>query len=134
VQTIPSQLRGVPGQQWQVDFDFFVESFIIDATQDLLAVVAKHDPQNVLVCALSTGQPHPLSANGGVLRLERPRSPSSGNSKHEVCGDLLGMMTWSSDALDDRLLIWNWKTGVLHVNTVRDLPLCFMSSPLGKPA
>ena len=26
------------------------------------------------------------------------------------------MTTWRGDKWDDRLLIWNWKTGVLHVN------------------
>ena len=52
VQSVPSPLRGVAGQQWQVDFDFFVKPFIIDATQDLLAVVPLHDPKKSL-CSIS---------------------------------------------------------------------------------
>jgi len=43
VQSIPSRLRGVPGQRWQVDLDFSVKHYITDATQDLLAVVPPHD-------------------------------------------------------------------------------------------
>jgi hypothetical protein len=43
VQTIPSPLRGVPNQHWQIELDFFVQPFIVDATQDLLAVVPRHD-------------------------------------------------------------------------------------------
>jgi hypothetical protein len=73
------------------------------------------------VRALSTGQPHALSANEGVLRLEASQCPSQWNSKHEICGDFLGMVAWRRDRLDDRLLIWNWKTGVFHVNMVRAL-------------
>jgi len=56
-----------------------------------------------------------------------------GNSKHEICGDLLGMITWRSDKLDDRLLIWNWKTGVFHVNMVRALSQSYFTvNPRGK--
>ena len=43
VQSIPSPLRGVSGRQWRIDFDFFVEPFVIDATQDLLVGVPRHD-------------------------------------------------------------------------------------------
>ncbi len=67
---------------------------------------------------MSTGQSHPLSTNGGVLHLEQSRRPYLGNSKHEIIGDFVGMTTQSSEALDDRLFIWNWKTGVLHVKMV----------------
>jgi len=136
--SISSPLRGVSGRQWRIDFDFFVEPFAIDATQDLLMAVPRHDskklvvlvilflmcvcsrvsPHSILLLALSTGQPHPLSANGGVLYLESSRRPTLGNSKHEISGDFLGMITHSSDVLDDRLFIWNWKTGIIHVKMV----------------
>jgi hypothetical protein len=43
VQSIPSPLRGVPERRWQIDFDFVVVCFVIDATQDLLVVVPSHD-------------------------------------------------------------------------------------------
>jgi hypothetical protein len=39
VQSIPSPLRGIPGWRWQIELGFFADPFIIDATQDLLAVV-----------------------------------------------------------------------------------------------
>jgi hypothetical protein len=68
--------------------------------------------------ALSTGQSHPLSANGGVLYLELLRRPSQGNSKHEISGDFLGMIMQSSDVFDERLFIWNWKTGIMLVEMV----------------
>ena len=50
VQSIPSPLRGVPGQHWRVNFDFSVKTFVIDATQDLLAIVPLDDPQKSLRC------------------------------------------------------------------------------------
>ena len=153
MQSIPSPLRGVQGRQWQIDFDFFVDPFIIDATQDLLIVVPRHDtqksvysvfllyvhlltyiPYSVFVCALSTGQPHPLSDNEGVLHLEPCRSPARGNSKHEISGDFLGMITESRNALDDRLVIWNWKTGIILVRMVRVLlPVLFFLSGAHRP-
>jgi hypothetical protein len=49
MQSIPSPLRGVPGRQWQIDFDYFVDPFVIDATQDLLAVVPRHDAKRLVV-------------------------------------------------------------------------------------
>ncbi|KAF8502819.1 hypothetical protein F5888DRAFT_1120008 [Russula emetica] len=118
MQSIPSPLRGVSGRQWRIDFDFSVEPFVIDATQDLLVAVLGHDSKNIFLFALSTGQQHPLSANGGVLYLEPSRRPYMGNSKHEISGDFLGMITQCKDVLDDRLFIWNWKTGIIHVKMV----------------
>lgn len=115
MQSIPSPLRGASGRQWRIEFDFFVDPFVIDATQDLLVVVPKHDTRNIFLCALSTGQPHPLSAKGGLLYLESSRHPFQGNSKHEISGNFLGMITHSSEVFDDRLFIWNWKTGIIHV-------------------
>ena len=136
MQSIPSSLRGVSGRQWRIDLDFFVEPFVIDATQDLLVGVPRHDSKElvfslpfprlrsrfstyrIFLFALSTGQPHPLSANEGVLCLEPSRRHSLGNSKHEISGDFLGMITQRSDVFDDRLFIWNWKTGIIHVKMV----------------
>jgi hypothetical protein len=43
VQSIPSPLRGIPGRHWQIELGFFADPFIIDATQDLLAVVPTYD-------------------------------------------------------------------------------------------
>jgi len=60
MQSIPSPLRGVPGRQWQIDFDFFVDPFVIDATQDLLVVVPRHDNKK-LVSSVSLPQVHPLT-------------------------------------------------------------------------
>jgi len=48
--------------------------------------------------------------------LEASQYPFLGFSKQEISGDFLGMITWRSDEFDNRLLIWDWKTGVLHVN------------------
>jgi hypothetical protein len=52
MQSNPLPLRGVSGWQWRIDFDFFVELFVIDATQDLLVAVPRRD-SNKLVSSLS---------------------------------------------------------------------------------
>lgn len=51
MQSIPSPLRGIRGRQWRIEFDFFVDHFIIDATQDLLVVVPRHDTQKLVSSA-----------------------------------------------------------------------------------
>ena len=48
MQSIPSSLRGVSGRQWRIDLDFFVEPFVIDATQDLLVGVPRHDSKELV--------------------------------------------------------------------------------------
>ncbi|KAI0264989.1 hypothetical protein BC834DRAFT_970540 [Gloeopeniophorella convolvens] len=116
VQRIPSALRGITAQHWVIELDFFVAHFMLDAAQDLLAVVPQHDTRSILLRSLATGYPHPLSVNKAILRLEESQNASGGNSKQDVCGDYLGLMTWNGDRLDDRLAIWNWKTGERLVN------------------
>ena len=49
VQSIPSPLRGIPERHWRIDFDFVVLCFILDATQDLLAVVPRHDSTTLIL-------------------------------------------------------------------------------------
>ena len=54
VQSIPSALRGIQERHWRIDFDFVAMCFIIDATQDLLAVVPRNDKTTLaLSCKLS---------------------------------------------------------------------------------
>jgi hypothetical protein len=53
VQSIPSPLRGVPEWHSRIDFDFVVDCFIIDGTQDLLAVVPGHGDAMTFVSSLS---------------------------------------------------------------------------------
>jgi hypothetical protein len=36
---LPSVLRGVPSRQWQVDVDFIIRDFVMDASQDLLVLI-----------------------------------------------------------------------------------------------
>lgn len=78
----------------------------------LMHIYSRALPCRVLVRALSTGQPHSLSAGGGVLRLEASQYPSTGNRNHEICCEFLRKNTSRSDKLDDRLVIWKWKTGI----------------------
>ena len=44
-----------------------------------------------------------------------------GNSKHEISGDFIGVMTSHDDRRDDHLFILNLKTGFLHVKMVRNV-------------
>ena len=78
---------------------------------------------------LSTGQQHALSANEGIFHLEvfgfKESWCVSFDGRHEISGDFIGVITSHNDELDDFLLIWNWKTGLRHVNMVRNLRKAF---------
>ena len=79
---------------------------------------------------MAASQPHHLSANGGIFHLEdfgvkESWYVSLGNSKHEISGDFVGVMTSHDNRRDNHLFIWNWNTGFLHVKMVRSLRKTF---------
>jgi len=51
VQSIPSPPRGIPERHWRIDFDFALLCFILDATQDVLAVVPMRFYHAAYLCA-----------------------------------------------------------------------------------
>ena len=135
----PSAEHGIPGRHWQVNFIFVVLNFIIDAMQDVCkkkkkkickmclpwrqGTTARHWYSPFIPHAhILTGLPHSVLVHtqptGRVLHLEASQYPSTGNSKHKICSDFLGMITQRGDKLDDRLFVWNWKTGILLVDMV----------------
>lgn len=60
MQSIPSPLRGVSGRQWRIDLDDFLDPFVIDATQDLLVGVPRHNSKK-FVSSLPSPKLRPLT-------------------------------------------------------------------------
>ncbi|KAI0057585.1 hypothetical protein BV25DRAFT_1920052 [Artomyces pyxidatus] len=120
---IPSTLRGVEEQR--LDFATKLPSLkrIVDASQDLIISSGRSSYSSYHLRSLSSGDPHPLAHNNGVL----DRTPERyGGVIIDIFEDLLlevVMRVWGVEHI-----VWNWKTGVAEYKAV-SLPSVLISSP-----
>ncbi|KAF8880811.1 hypothetical protein CPB84DRAFT_261744 [Gymnopilus junonius] len=84
-----------------------ISTFAIDPTQDLL-VVWERNPGRFHIRTLSTSHVHPLAARG-LLEYEGDITLPA---RLEITVDVVGFVTDSNFSVR-RLMIWNWKKGVL---------------------
>jgi hypothetical protein len=68
------------------------------------------------VLSLSTGRPHPLAANDGLVEMPEGRTIFAGASG--LCGDYIGATAYSPSEKSTYLVLWNWKTGERKVDAV----------------
>jgi hypothetical protein len=68
------------------------------------------------VYSLSTGRPHSLAANEGLLEMPEGRTISGAASG--LCGDYIGATAYSLSDKSTNLVLWNWKTGERKVDAV----------------
>ncbi|KAN0135348.1 hypothetical protein V8E53_006913 [Lactarius tabidus] len=122
---LPSKLRRLAAHRWTLTFDYVVARFVIDAAQDLLALVpmcatpspAQWCEPRILLRALSTGEPHPLAAPSAttpatIELAESKLQPSMEGDTTSIHGSYLGTVVQGGPT--DELTIWNWKTGELE--------------------
>jgi hypothetical protein len=65
---------------------------------------------------LSTGDPHPLAANSGVLvHQQQHRAVEEPYYLILTCGDTLGILFGSRGFEETEVVLWNWKTGTVLV-------------------
>ena len=141
VLSVPSRLREIPECHCcRINFDLALLFFNIDATQDSLAVVPRHNNTTLMPPFYpSCGYTHqlyhpadlcarcPLVSRTPSLQMGKsffwklPNTLQRGIANTRYATTFLGMITWSGDKLNDRLSIWNWKTGILLLNMVRAL-------------
>ncbi|KAI0301219.1 hypothetical protein B0F90DRAFT_361047 [Multifurca ochricompacta] len=122
VHRLPSKLRRVEACEWTLTFDFGIAEFIMDASQDLLALIPFDNVEAdvFLILTLSNGQPHPLAMprnsnkrrkQSSALAIELYDSDYKWSrirfthGQMNIHGDYIGTVV-----LED-LKIWNWKTG-----------------------
>ncbi len=68
------------------------------------------------VYSLSTGRPHPLAANDGLLEMPEGRTIILAASG--LCGNYIGATAYSPSDKSTHLVLWNWKTGERKVDAV----------------
>ncbi|KAI0299474.1 hypothetical protein BC826DRAFT_33765 [Russula brevipes] len=99
----PSELRGIPEQQWSLNLDCNIHDICVDDSQDLLCFFSR---PNVHVRTLSAGEIHPLThAVGPIYSFG---SEVVGSVCLRICGDLIMLMV---NALEHYILVINWRTG-----------------------
>lgn len=141
IQQFPSALRGTEMRHWELQFQLMsVHDTLMDVSQDLLVLL---EPDSLCarlffldladlatygwrnrsnytaiyhVYSLSTGRPHPLAANEGLLEVPEGRTISGGASG--LCGDYIGATAYSPSDKSTHLVFWNWKTGERRVDAV----------------
>ena len=144
IQQLPSPLRGTDMRHWELQFHLRVSAVhetLMDANQDLLLLLEcdslcafssipsylsniltfptarRSDYTTVYhVYSLSTGLPHPLAANDGLIEMPEGRMISLGASG--LCGDYIGATAYSPSDNTTHLVLWNWKTGERKVDAV----------------
>ncbi|KAI0250500.1 hypothetical protein BJV78DRAFT_563719 [Lactifluus subvellereus] len=105
----PSDLRGIPGQQWYLDFkseEIKRHGICADDSQDLLIFLS---PLYVHIRTLSTGAVHPLTNTLGYIDSGMPYFSQSIFYSH-IYNDLVSFV-WSQLGSYYMVVVFNWKTG-----------------------
>ncbi|KAI0299471.1 hypothetical protein BC826DRAFT_1183925 [Russula brevipes] len=101
----PSELRGIPEQQWSLHLDCdYIHAVCVDDSQDLLCFLSLPD---VHVRSLSTGEIHPLTNAVGPIFSFGSEVPA-GSFNLQIHEDLLMLVI---DFLEHYILVFNWRTG-----------------------
>ncbi|KAI0056595.1 hypothetical protein BV25DRAFT_1832015 [Artomyces pyxidatus] len=118
-QEVPSKLRGVPEVHHRYPLEYGNYSTFVDISQDLVI----YTDRSLTLCqhslrALSTGEPHPLAWNQGIL--ERSVSELYFDQRiNDIFGDYVLALDRGRDT--DLYIVQNWKTGFIelekHANT-----------------
>ncbi|KAF7355188.1 F-box domain-containing protein [Mycena sanguinolenta] len=122
---IPSAVRKVPHLKWSLpEVPFAVKDFTTDLSQDiLLAVEVNSSVMVVHLFSLTTGLPHPLARNSHLSRDFDEQSGPPLLSCHfqiRIFGEYIGVMIESFEVEETRLLVWEWKSGVMKKHLYSD--------------
>ncbi|EIN14718.1 hypothetical protein PUNSTDRAFT_140942, partial [Punctularia strigosozonata HHB-11173 SS5] len=130
---LPSATRGIAMVNWCLWLDEFrVRDIATDATQDLICIFEHtrqpHSPNLVKVhtLTLSHSRPHPLGLATATFQ-----HASKGFQISQPCiyGDYLAALMFWDESFEpfapstpgDRLTVWNWKTGHLHLDFIGNI-------------
>ncbi|KAF8502684.1 hypothetical protein F5888DRAFT_1112443 [Russula emetica] len=109
---IPSRLRGIPGETWELKGLGQMSNLCIDAAQDLLLF---YRAGNLHVRALSSGKVHPAILHSGAFDMGMGTSEVA--ETPVVCCDHLAAIVhehaWSqaTPIIKGTVIVWNWRAG-----------------------
>ncbi|KAL0947475.1 hypothetical protein HGRIS_013580 [Hohenbuehelia grisea] len=121
---LPSKLRGIAEHSWRLtNLNYNVGDFTIDPAQDLLVLIdeppvgypAGDFPLRIRLLSMSTGEPHPLAANSGVLEHKGYMCISDIEAAYfiQISSTYIGIHEMIEEEVVrvNRLIVQNWKTG-----------------------
>ncbi|KJA25876.1 hypothetical protein HYPSUDRAFT_37363 [Hypholoma sublateritium FD-334 SS-4] len=120
---LPSDLRGIEEKIWTLgpDFGFTVADVAMDPLQDLLVLIDGINAATSEFCVhmrtLSAGTPHPLS-QPKVLHCPY-EDEFDGSYCIQIFGDLVAVLFTPISSEENLLMVWEWKTGKLLLDSVR---------------
>ncbi|KDQ30956.1 hypothetical protein PLEOSDRAFT_1075174 [Pleurotus ostreatus PC15] len=120
--------RGIKQREWTLEpVDVDARDFGLDESQDLFVLVAKLPSSNeplsgtsaaattefqVHLKSLTTGKPHPLAPNSGVLSFTKVGRDLPVSLTVQISGTQLAILFHSlAEDAENELVIWNWHTG-----------------------
>ncbi|KAH8977392.1 hypothetical protein EDB92DRAFT_1574589 [Lactarius akahatsu] len=127
IQQFPSALRGTEARQWELQFQLTImHDTLMDVSQDLLVflepdALATNYTTMYRMFSLSTGGPHPLAANDGIIEVPAGRAISLAGSG--LYGDYIGAVAYGLSDKSTHLVLWNWKTGECKVDARLPTPV-----------
>ncbi|KAI0246872.1 hypothetical protein BJV78DRAFT_1250500 [Lactifluus subvellereus] len=110
---IPSKLRGVPGESWELSGLGEMSNICIDSAQDLLLF---QRACNFHVRALSSGKVHPSTLHPGAFDMGMGSSDVPTETPIVCCEHVAAIVHehgWSQATLTIKgtVIVWNWTTG-----------------------
>ncbi|KAH8999900.1 hypothetical protein EDB86DRAFT_619298 [Lactarius hatsudake] len=127
IQQFPSALRGTEARRWELQFQLTImHDTLMDVSQDLLVflepdALATNYTTMYRMFSLSTGRPHPLAANDGIIEVPAGRAICLAGSG--LYGDYIGAVAYSLSDRSTHLILWNWKTGECKVDAPLPTPV-----------
>ncbi|KAF9229120.1 hypothetical protein BS17DRAFT_771061 [Gyrodon lividus] len=124
---LPSHYRGIDEHVWSLDLpDVNLRDFTLDPAQDLLVLIARpllrtgvHNARmeiSIHLRSLTTGKEHPLAIKPPILTHGVDLRAASLTFMAQVHRDHVAVHFISQTAPSE-LVVWNWKTGQILVNT-----------------
>ncbi|RPD61710.1 hypothetical protein L226DRAFT_461076 [Lentinus tigrinus ALCF2SS1-7] len=119
---LPSRVRRIEEKRWSLDvLGMDIYDFVSDSTQDLLVILEEVRRGPGMLChihfrSLETGLSHPDATSGALMHDVGTLYSYS----MQVSNDYLALFQTTADrrtfGRTSDLLVWNWKTGDLHMH------------------
>ena len=141
---VPSRLRGIPGESWELNGLGEMSNICIDSAQDLLLFqryvqmlaysdigpdnISSHRSNNFHVRALSSGKGHPSVLHSGSFDLGIASSDILTEIPVVCCDHVAAIvhehpLSHTALTIKGAVVVWNWKTGNQVAIIVRFPPL-----------